>query len=94
MLVLTRRDGQSVYVGESVVVTVVKVRGGKVRLAFDAPPGVRIDREEVHDRRRQWQAPLGTRDVLVEPCPPAEHTGVAKTQSAEPPAAVTFPSAL
>lgn len=67
MLVLTRRNGQSVYVGDTVVVTVVKVHAGKVRLAFEAPQEVRIDREEVRARNRLWCAPLAKVQFLAEP---------------------------
>lgn len=73
MLVLTRQSGQRVYVGDSVVVTVVNVRGKKVRLAFDAPEGVRIDREEVRAQRQQWQAPPGLVEVLGDPSPCNDH---------------------
>jgi carbon storage regulator CsrA len=50
MLILSRFPGQRVVVGEgpdAVVVTVAEVKPGRVLLGFDAPPDVRIDREEV-----------------------------------------------
>jgi carbon storage regulator len=52
MLVLNRKEGQRVHIGASVVVTVVQVRNGQVRLAFEAPPQVAIDREEVRRQKR------------------------------------------
>jgi carbon storage regulator len=52
MLVLSRKVGERVCIGASVVVTVVDVHNGRVRLAFDAPSGVAIDREEV---RQLWK---------------------------------------
>jgi len=48
MLVLTRQREESVMVGDDVEVTVVDIRGDKVRLGFDAPPSVSIYRKEVH----------------------------------------------
>lgn len=48
MLVLTRRAGESVVIGDDVVVTVLEVRGDVVRLGIDAPRSVRVHREEVY----------------------------------------------
>src|SRR5260370_142948 len=53
MLVLSRKTGQRVHIGVSVTLTVVEARDGQVRLAFDAPPEVAIDREEVRQRKRR-----------------------------------------
>lgn len=47
MLVLTRRAGESIVIGEDVVVTVVEVRGDVVRLGIAAPRSVQVHREEV-----------------------------------------------
>ena len=47
MLVLKRRVGQRILVGDHIVITVVECRGGAVRLGFDAPEEVVILREEV-----------------------------------------------
>jgi carbon storage regulator len=51
MLVLTRRAGQTVVIDGAISVTVMAVMGGKVRLGVAAPPCVRVDRSEVHERR-------------------------------------------
>jgi carbon storage regulator len=51
MLVLTRRLGETIVIDGAVRVTVVSIRGDKVRLGVDAPEDVRVDREEVHHRR-------------------------------------------
>lgn len=48
MLVLTRRPGESVMVGDDVVVTVLDVRGDVVRLGIKAPRSVQVHREEVY----------------------------------------------
>ncbi len=47
MLVLSRRPGQSVVIQGGIRVTVASIKGNNVRLSFDAPPEVVIDREEV-----------------------------------------------
>ncbi|MBY0589345.1 carbon storage regulator [bacterium] len=52
MLVLTRRAGQAVYLGSNIKVTMVKVRGGEVRLAIEAPRSVPVLRDELDPRRR------------------------------------------
>ena len=50
MLVLTRRQGESVRIGPDVRVTVVASSGGQVRIAIDAPREIGIFREEIFDR--------------------------------------------
>jgi carbon storage regulator len=55
MLILTRRPGESVMVGDDVVVTVMGVNGNHVRLGIRAPKSVRVDREEIHEKRRLEQ---------------------------------------
>jgi len=51
MLVLTRHRGEQIVIADDIIVTVVGVEGGKVRLGIVAPPSIRVDRKEVHDRR-------------------------------------------
>jgi carbon storage regulator len=48
MLVLTRRPGQSVYIGGDVKITLVEIKGSQVRIGIDAPSSVRIYREEIY----------------------------------------------
>ena len=48
MLVLTRRPGQSIMIGDDVVVTVLDVRGDVVRVGIKAPRSVQVHREEVY----------------------------------------------
>jgi carbon storage regulator len=47
MLVLTRRPGESIMIGEEVVVTVLEIRGDVIRLGIDAPRSIQVHREEV-----------------------------------------------
>lgn len=56
MLVLSRKFGERLMIGDDVIVTVVGVRGDTVRLGIEAPPDVQIDREEIR-RRRQAERP-------------------------------------
>lgn len=51
MLVLSRKQNERIRVGDSVVVTIVRVSGDKVRIGIEAPPNVRVLREELEDHR-------------------------------------------
>jgi carbon storage regulator len=51
MLVLTRRIGEEIVIGGEIRVTVVAIKGDRVRLGVRAPNFVRVDRQEVHERR-------------------------------------------
>jgi carbon storage regulator len=51
MLVLTRRVGEVIVIDNDIKVTVVSVKGDKVRLGITAPDYVRVDRQEIHERR-------------------------------------------
>jgi len=48
MLVLTRKIGEQIRIGDTVTVRVLEVRGSQVRLGVDAPTDVRIYREEIY----------------------------------------------
>lgn len=50
MLILTRRIGEKVIIGENVKVTVLSVKGNQVRIGIDAPRDVSVNREEVYER--------------------------------------------
>lgn len=50
MLVLSRKCGETVVIGNKIKVTVIEVRGDRVRLGFQSPAEVPIHRQEVHDR--------------------------------------------
>lgn len=49
MLVLSRHRDESIMIGDDVVVTVVDIRGDKVRLGIDAPQDIPVHRREVYD---------------------------------------------
>jgi carbon storage regulator len=59
MLILTRRAGETVMIGDNVTVTVVGVNGTQVRLGINAPREMVVDREEVAERKKMEGA--GTR---------------------------------
>ena len=49
MLVLSRQKDESIVIGDDVEITVVDVRGGKVRLGITAPKSISVHRREVYD---------------------------------------------
>lgn len=49
MLILSRHKNEQVIIGNDIVVTVVDIRGDKVRLGFDAPKEITVHRKEVYD---------------------------------------------
>ena len=53
MLVLSRKENESVNIGDDITITVVKVHGGKIRLGIKAPDNVPIHRQEVYERIKQ-----------------------------------------
>lgn len=49
MLVLSRKQKESIHISDNVVVTVLEIRGNRVRLGIDAPQGVPVHRTEIHE---------------------------------------------
>lgn len=60
MLVLTRKTGQRLCVGNDIVFTVLETRKNQVRIGIDAPEHVAVDREEIWEKKRERpaQSPL------------------------------------
>jgi carbon storage regulator len=78
MLVLTRRAGESVMIGDDVVITVLEARGDVIRLGIQAPKDVRVHREEVY---RELQA------ANREAASPSDEAVEALTRMLKPPTA-------
>lgn len=55
MLILTRRVGETLMVGDEVTVTVLGVKGNQVRLGVNAPRDVAVHREEIYERIKSEQ---------------------------------------
>ena len=59
MLILTRRVGESVMIGDEVTVTVLGVKGNQVRIGVTAPKSGSVHRQEIYERIRAEQADGG-----------------------------------
>ena len=71
MLVLARRIGERVLIGEEVEITVLSVRGDQVRIGIAAPPAVSICRAELADRVRRENAAAARGASAVRSATPA-----------------------
>ena len=68
MLVLTRKPGEQIVIAGNIRLTVVSVGPGRVKIGIEAPDSVKIDRQEVYDRKQLEAEPTAT----VVPTPAAE----------------------
>lgn len=55
MLILTRRVGETVVIGNDVTVTILGVKGNQVRVGINAPKNVAVHREEIYERIKREQ---------------------------------------
>lgn len=78
MLILTRRVGETIVIGDDVVVTVLGIKGNQVRIGINAPKDVSVHREEIY-QRIQKEKDTGTE--TNEPAPMAAPAGNIVTSS-------------
>lgn len=53
MLVLSRKPGESIYIGEGIEIMILQVRGDKVRVGINAPAAIAVDRSEIAVAKRK-----------------------------------------
>jgi carbon storage regulator len=58
VLVLTRRIGEKIVIGDNVTVTILGAKGNQIRIGIDAPREVKVNREEIHQRCLKEQESL------------------------------------
>jgi carbon storage regulator len=58
MLILTRRVGETVMIGNDVTVMIIGVKGSQIRIGINAPKDVTVHRREIHDRIRNERHPV------------------------------------
>lgn len=79
MLVLSRQKNETIVIGDDIQITIVDIRGDKVRVGIVAPKSVQVHRKEVYDAIREENIAaaqtdadnLGGLDDLLPPLPPA-----------------------
>lgn len=64
MLVLSRKKNESIVICDNIVVTVIEIRGDKVRLGIEAPKDVTVHRREVYDAIQNQNCPKPSPAVL------------------------------
>jgi carbon storage regulator len=72
VLVLTRRVGEKLVIGENVTVTILGVKGNQIRIGIDAPRDIQVNREEIYQRILREQKAIERKCRVRTPVPTAQ----------------------
>jgi carbon storage regulator len=88
MLILTRRAGEALRIGDEIEVTVMAVNGSQVRIGISAPRDIAVDREEIAERKRRDReaggVPAGARPVPPKVVPSVTFRAVRRERADTP----------
>lgn len=76
MLILTRKSGEGIRIGDSVTIRVIEIRGNQVRLGVEAPKNISVHREEIYELILEQN----TLSAQSSPVDPEELTNIWKNQ--------------
>jgi carbon storage regulator len=79
MLILSRRTGESIRIGDEVMITVLQTKGGQVKIGIDAPRDVAVHREEIYLRMKGEMNRQVATAPASEGCKAADDPGTAAT---------------
>ncbi len=82
MLVLSRYKDQSIYIGDDIVVTIIDVRGDRIRLGIEAPATVPVHRQEIYEAIRRENAAVENEDAVCAFAGEGTATATRRTRSA------------
>ena len=57
MLILTRKEGETIRISDDIIVTILSVKGHQVRIGITAPKEIAVHREEIYDKIREEDSP-------------------------------------